>query len=62
MRLLPKSWKARSNRCGIAGKRSTPAREKRAPLDLDLPERRVQLDEKGASSPSRRASGSTRTS
>jgi ribonuclease R len=23
------------------------AREKRAPLDLDLPERRVQLDEKG---------------
>jgi ribonuclease R len=38
------------------------AREKRAPLDLDLPERRVMLDEKGRITSVARASGSTRTS
>jgi ribonuclease R len=35
------------SRSGPAGRRCTRPGEKRAPLDLDLPERRVVLDEKG---------------
>ena len=45
-----------ASRCGRPTPRWRQARDKRAPLDLDLPERKIVLDEQGASQRRRAAS------